>query len=624
MLGAPINDPAHAPMGATTVADGVEFRVWAPDADRIDVEIEGHPHTPLKRNAEGVWIGRIGGLATGTRYRYRIDDRWGYPDPYSRSQPEGPHGPSEVIDAASYLWHDGNWRGLTARGLTIYELHVGAYTHEGTFDALTEQLDAIAALGVRAIELMPIAEFPGARNWGYDGVNLFAPSHVYGGPKGLRNLVDAAHARGIGVILDVVYNHFGPDGNFLPQFSREYFTHRHETRWGDAINFDGPNSTMVRRFVIDNACRWFNEYHIDGLRIDAAFTIFDDSPRHILEELATTVRAVVPPGRQIVMIAETYENNVRYAHSADEGGLGFDAVWADDFHHVVHARAGHEYGGYYEDYAGTLKELARTINHGWLYEGQRSKHLGILRGTSASDLAAEHFVYCIDNHDQAANRAFGRRLSHVVGVEQHRAWSALLLLLPYTPMIFMGQEFAASTSFYYFTDHPGELGEQIRAGRHSEFAENENADERERRFPDPQDPRMFEESKLRLEERDTAAGRGTRELYTELLRVRVSDVVLSHQDRHHMRAHALSDTLLVVHLWHGHEHRLLVANFGIALDEAPLSAHNADELRALAWRSVLSTDNAGFGGGGGSARIDAETVSLPANTVVWLAAAELQ
>jgi maltooligosyltrehalose trehalohydrolase len=248
--------------------------------------------------------------------------------------------------------------------------------------------------------------------------------------------------------------------------------------------------------------------------------------------------------------------------------------------------------------------------------------LGILRGTSAADLAAEHFVYCIDNHDQAANRAFGRRLSHVVGVEQHRAWSALLLLLPYTPMIFMGQEFAASTSFYYFTEHRGELGEQIRVGRHSEFAQHESAEEQARRFPDPQDPRTFEESMLRLEERDTAAGTGTRELYAELLRLRGTDGVLSHQDRHQMRAYAASDTLLFVHLWHGHEHRLIVANFGIALDEAPLGAKIPAELRTLVWRGVLSTDDARFGGAGGSARIDAEMLSMPANTVVWLAARE--
>jgi maltooligosyltrehalose trehalohydrolase len=617
----PSRNAAHdSPMGATIVPGGVEFRVWAPNAQLIAVEIDGRPHMPLDREIGGIWAGQIGGIGAGTRYRYHVDGRWGYPDPYSRSQPDGPHGPSEIVDPAAFEWHDSDWPGLTAKGLSIYELHVGAYTPKGTFDALTAQLDAIASLGVTAIELMPVAEFPGRRNWGYDGVNLFAPSHVYGGPEALRRLVDAAHARDLGVILDVVYNHLGPDGNALPQFSSDYLTRHRDTRWGDGFNFDGPNSAMVRRFVIDNARHWLTEYHIDGLRVDAAFTIVDRSPRHILEELATAARSAVPPERQIVMIAETYENDVRYAHTAAEGGLGYDAVWADDFHHVVHARSSREYGGDYEDYTGTLEELARTINHGWLYEGQRSKRLGMQRGTSAKDLAAEHFVYCIDNHDQAANRAFGRRLSHVVGIDQHRAWSAVLLLLPFTPMIFMGQEFAASTEFYYFTDHHAELGEQIRAGRHSEFAENESVEERERRFPDPQALRVFEESRLRLEERDTPVGRGTRALYAELLSLRRNDAVLSRQDRQQMRAYAASDTLLLIHLWHGKEHRLLVANFGVAVEKTQLKTSLPPEISALMWRSLVSTDDARFGGAGGSAQVTNGLLTMPANSAAWLAA----
>lgn len=611
-------------MGAQTVAGGVEFRVWAPSARVIAVEIDGRPLSPLRRDADGVWSGIVPAIGAGTRYRYHVDGRWGYADPYSRSQPDGPLEPSEVIDPSSYVWGDADWRGLSVKGLIIYELHVGTYTPEGTFDALIGELDAIAALGVTAIELMPVAEFPGARNWGYDGVNLFAPSHIYGGPAGLRRLADAAHARGMGIILDVVYNHLGPDGNALPQFSRDYFTSRHHTEWGTAINFDGPNSAMVRRFFVDNACYWLNEYHIDGLRIDAAFTIFDDSDRHILEEIATTARASVSPQRSIIMIAETYENDVRYIHAASQGGFGFDAVWADDFHHVVHAQASQEHTGYYEDYTGTLDELARTINHGWLFEGQRSKHLGILRGTTAGDLPAAHFVYCVDNHDQAANRAFGRRLSHLIGIERYRAWSALLLLLPYTPMIFMGQEFAASTSFYYFTDHHAELGEQIRTGRHSEFARHESAEQRNRRFPDPQDPRVFEESRLQLAERTTPAGTDMRALYTELLRLRKNDAVLARQDRHQMRAYAASDTLLLVHLWHQREHRLIIGNFGIALDQTAANANVPGTLPRLRWSVALSTDEARFGGGAGTVQLDEELLSMPPNTVAWLTATERQ
>ena len=611
-----------APLGATIVRDGVEFRVWAPGAQRIDLEIEGGPHAPLEHEASGIWSGHVPGICAGTRYRYRVDGRWGYPDPYSRSQPEGPHGPSEIVDPAAYAWHDGRWLGLTASGLVIYELHVGTYTAEGTFDALIGYLDSLAALGITAIELMPVAEFSGARNWGYDGVDLFAPSHIYGGPGGLKRLVDGAHQRGIGVILDVVYNHLGADGNYLSQFSRDYFTSRHETRWGDAINFDGDNSAMVRRFVVDNACYWLNEYHIDGLRIDAAFTIFDSSGRHILEELASSARASVPPLRGVVLIAETYENDVRYAHAASDGGLGYDAVWADDFHHVIHAISNSDRSGYYEDYAGTLDELARTINQGWLFEGQRSKHLGILRGTSAGDLAAAHFVYCIDNHDQAANRAFGRRLSSLVDADLYRAWSALLLLLPFTPMIFMGQEFAASTGFYYFTDLPEDLADSIRAGRHSEFADNDDPAERERRFPDPQDVGVFEASKLGDDDRNTAAGAGVRALYAELLCVRRTDSVLQRQDRSQMRAYALAGTLLVVHLWHGSEHRLIVGNFGPSLTMAVAEANLPAELRGLAWATQLSTDEPRFGGAGHKGGIDAQLISMPPNAVAWLSATE--
>jgi maltooligosyltrehalose trehalohydrolase len=613
-------DHHRSPLGATLVDDGVEFRVWAPTVHSIGVELEDRAPVPLALGEDGVWSAIVRGIGAGTRYRFHIDDRWGYPDPYSRSQPEGPRGPSEVVDPAAYAWRDADWHGLTAKGLSIYELHVGAYTPEGTFDALARELDALAALGVNALELMPIAEFPGTRNWGYDGVDLFAPSHIYGGPAALKRLVNAAHARGLGVILDVVYNHLGPDGNFITQFSTDYFSNRHETRWGDGINYDGPNNEMVRRFFIDNACYWLQEYHIDGLRIDAAFTIVDDSERHILEELATAARASVAPARGIVMIAETYENDTKYVRAPADGGFGFDAVWADDFHHVVHAMASHERGGYYQDYAGTLDELARTINHGWLFEGQESKFLGIMRGTSAGDLPAEHFLYCMDNHDQAANRAFGRRLSYLVGVEQHRAWSGVMLLLPYTPMIFMGQEFAASTGFFYFTDHGPDLGEAIRVGRHAEFAAHEHPEEQARRFPDPQDPRMFEDSKLRLEERDTGAGAGTLLLYSDLLRLRKDDGVLSRQDRHGMHAYAASETLLVVHLWHGREHRLIVANFGIALDDSPEHAHVTAPLRELEWTTVLSTDDTRFGGGGGDVRFDTELISMPANTVAWLAA----
>ncbi len=333
---------------------------------------------------------------------------------------------------------------------------------------------------------MPVAEFPGTRNWGYDGVDLFAPSRNYGGPDGLRRLVDAAHRRGLGIILDVVYNHFGPDGNYLPRYAQEYLTSRYSTPWGDGVNYDGERSDMVRRFVIDNARYWLREFHIDGLRLDATFAIFDHSPRHILEEIATCARASVE--HDVVLIAETHENDARYLRPASEGGFGFDAVWVDDFHHAVHTTASREHSGYYADYDGTLEQLARTIRRGWLFEGQPAEHFGGTRGTPSEGLPAHSFVYCIQNHDQVGNRAFGRRFSHLVGAGLDRPWAALLLLLPYTPMLFMGQEFAASSRFYFFTDHTPELGKLIVEGRRQEFARFTGTDDRrqQRELPDPQ------------------------------------------------------------------------------------------------------------------------------------------
>jgi maltooligosyltrehalose trehalohydrolase len=610
----------HAALGANVVDGGVQFRVWAPDAQRIDVQIEDVLF-PLVREDGGVWYGFVPGIAAGVRYRYRIDDRGAFPDPYARSQPDGPHGPSEIVDPDTFAWHDEAWPGLPPDGLVIYELHVGCYTPEGTFEALIDELDALKRLGVNAVELMPVAEFPGARNWGYDGVDLFAPSRNYGGPDGLRRLVDAAHQRGLGVILDVVYNHFGPDGNYLLQFSPRYVTDRYATPWGDAVNYDGDHSDMVRRFIVDNACHWLREYHIDGLRLDATFAIFDRSPRHILEEIATNARACVD--RRVVMMAETHENDARYLRSASEGGFGFDAVWADDFHHAVHTTASHEHIGYYADYDGTLEQLARTIRRGWLFEGQPSDRFGGTRGTPSDGLPARSFVYCIQNHDQVGNRAFGRRFSHLVGTGLERPWAALLLLLPYTPMLFMGQEFAASSRFYFFTDHNPELGRLVTEGRRKEFARFTGFDDprQQREIPDPQSEHTFFDSKLDLHERDEGVGEQTYRMYAELLGLRRRDAVLQRQDRTRMDVDVAGD-LLLVHMWHGREHRLLAANLGMGVDAAPSAIGVPRKLLGPRWQPIISTDERRFGGTDGHIRFDGHLVSMPPHTVAWLAASE--
>jgi len=610
-------------MGANVAPGGVSFRVWAPEARSVDVQLE-HVEVGMRRDDRGVWSAFVDGAAAGARYRYRIDGGGSFPDPYARWQPEGPHGPSAVVDPSAYAWHDAAWKGLSPAGLVIYECHVGTYTRDGTFAALAADLPRLRDLGVSAIELMPLADFPGSRNWGYDGVNLFAPAHVYGDPDALRRLVDEAHRHGIGIILDVVYNHFGPDGNYLLQYSPAYLTDRHRTPWGDAINYDGEHAGWVRRYIIDNASYWLSEYHVDGLRLDATFAIIDDSPRHVLADLTDAVRARVAPRRGIVLIAETHENDTRYLRPTAAGGLGFDAVWCDDFHHAVHTAASHEHSGYYVDYDGTMDELARTINRGWLFEGQVSRHLKVPRGTPSDGLRASNLVYFIQDHDQVGNRAFGRRLSHLVGAAAQKPWAALHLLLPYTPMLFMGQEFVASSRFYYFTDHRPELGRQIVEGRRAEFAgfagfrDPAEADA----IPDPQADQTFLDSKLDLSERDQGIGAERFALNRELIALRRRDAVLRRQDRRAMRAIAASASLLLVHLWHGQRHRLIVANFGVAIDAPPHATGVPADLARLDWHPLLSTEERRFGGTDDHVRFDHAMVALPPQSVILLAATQ--
>ena len=550
-------------MGARVTPDGVRFRVWAPAARTVEVDL-GSRSVALARTDDGVWDGLVVGVGAGSRYRFELDGQGSYPDPYSRSQPDGVHGPSEVVDPTAYAWHDAGWRGLRTGGLVIYQCHVGTATPEGTFDSLSGQLPRLKALGVTAVEPLPVAEFPGTRNWGYDGVDLFAPTRAYGGPSGLKRFIDAAHRQGLGLILDVVYNHLGPDGNYLRQFAPDYFTDRYQTPWGEAINYDGPRSGWVRRLVLDNARYWIHEYHADGLRLDATHAIHDVSPRHILRELSDCVRESLPADRSVVLIAESSENDVRYLLPSADGGLGMDAVWADDFHHALRRYLLGDDEGYYRDYSGTLDEVARCLQQGWLYEGQRSTHTGKPRGTPARDRPACQFVYVIQNHDQVGNRAFGERLNHQLDLARYHTASALLLFLPYTPLLFMGQEFAASTPFQYFTDHTPELGRLVTEGRRREFAAfSAFADPSVRQtIPDPQAVSTFERSKLRLSELETSPGRETIELYQALLRLRCEDPVLADQDRAHMAADTLGPDVLLVRRWRGSEQRLLVANFG--------------------------------------------------------------
>jgi maltooligosyltrehalose trehalohydrolase len=520
--------------GALPHAGGVRFRVWAPAARHLTLVLHGGPaageHPVAPASAPGLYEAVVPGIGAGQRYTYRIDGGDLRPDPASRFQPEGVHGPSEVVDPATYTWNDAGWTGIPPRDLVFYELHVGTFTPEGTYAAAAARLPALRDLGVTAIELMPIADFPGQRNWGYDGVALFAPARPYGRPEDLRRFVDAAHRLGLAVFLDVVYNHLGPEGAYVMVFNPQHLTDRHETPWGRAVNLDGPDSLMIRQFLIDNALHWVREYHLDGLRLDATHALIDRSPRHLLHELTHTVREHA--GRPVVLIAEDHRNLARLVQDELADGWGLDGVWADDFHHVVRRMVAGDAHGYYGDFEGTAEELARTLRQGWLYTGQFSRHSNRPRGTDPSAIAMRRFIVCIQNHDQVGNRAFGDRLNHVVDEATWRAVSAVLLLAPMTPLLFMGQEWAASTPFCYFTDHEPGLGQLVTDGRRREFAAFPAFADAETaaRIPDPQAPGTFEQSQLQWSERSQARHARSLALYRALLELRHAHAALGADD----------------------------------------------------------------------------------------------
>jgi maltooligosyltrehalose trehalohydrolase len=473
-----------------------EFRVWAPDRRQVDVVlpgISGGTRAPMRRREGGWWAATVSGAGPGTDYAFSIENGPALPDPRSPFQPAGIHGPSRVVDHGAFAWSDGGWRGLPLAGSVLYECHIGTFSREGTFDGAIGRLEHLAALGVDAVELLPVAEFSGDRGWGYDGVDLFAPHHAYGGPDGLKRLIDAAHARGLGVLLDVVYNHLGPAGNYLPRFG-PYFSGRHRTNWGPAVNFDGPDSDEVRRFVIDNALMWLRDYHCDGLRLDAVHAIADDSATHILEQLAAEVAALAAHlGRPAFVIAESDLNNPVFVRSADAGGYGLDAAWADEWHHALHATLTGDRSGYYADF-GPLPLLAKALRQAWVYDGSYSPHRRRVHGRPPAGLAGSQFVVFTQNHDQVGNRAAGQRTAALIGDGRLRVAAALLLTSPFVPLLFQGEEWGASTPFQYFTSHADpELGRAVSDGRRGEFAAFGWAPED---IPDPQDPATFERSRL--------------------------------------------------------------------------------------------------------------------------------
>jgi maltooligosyltrehalose trehalohydrolase len=508
--------------GATLSGDGAEFRVWAPWQDALTLRLfrnsEEARDVPMRRDGDD-FVATLS-AAPGDRYSYVLEDGLAVPDPVSRFLPEGVHGPTEIVDPTAFSWTDSAWRGVELRDYIIYELHVGAFTPEGTFDAAIGKLDYLQELGTTVLEIMPVAACPGTRNWGYDGVSPYAAQASYGGPEGLKRFVDAAHRAGLAVMLDVVYNHLGPEGNYLPRFG-PYFTDQHHTPWGAAVNYDAQGCEHVRRYVVENARYWIRECHLDGLRLDALQTIKDDSPYHIVAEIRDNVQGLARElKRTVCVIAETDENDARYTRSRREGGYGLNAVWSDDFHHAVHALLTGEREGYYQDF-GDPQQIVRALRDGYVFQGEHSNFWQSRRGTSPAGMPLPANVICLQNHDQVGNRAKGERLTALVPRGARKAAAALLLLAPHTPLIFMGQEYEEAAPFQFFADfQDNALKKAVSEGRRSEFKDFDFND-----VPDPEDPATFQRSKLTWA--DGMANRAMLEWYRQLLQLRKEYVTAS-------------------------------------------------------------------------------------------------
>ena len=509
----------EGPLGASRLPSGEwKFVLWAPHWRQASVHILGAKEriVDMSRCDRGYHFANIEPVEAGMRYLYRLDGSRELPDPASRFQPEGVHGPSQLVDTSAFEWADREWKGVELEGSIFYELHVGTYTPAGTFNALIGHLEDLRSLGVTTIEVMPVAQFPGAHNWGYDGVFPFAPQNTYGGPEGLQQMVDAAHARGLGVALDVVYNHLGPEGNYLCAYA-PYFTDRYRTPWGEAINYDGAGSDEVRRFFRENALYWLEQYHFDALRLDAVHGIFDFSALPFLAELKTSVAELSQLlGRHVHLIAESDLNDARVIAPRERGGYEIDAQWSDDFHHSLHTLLTKEKTGYYQDF-GRVWHLAQTLKEGWCYSGQYSQYRQRRHGNSPQGISPSHFVVCNQNHDQVGNRAAGERLSALVDFEALKLAAGVTLLSPYVPILFMGEEYAETAPFQYFISHlDPSLVEAVRRGRREEFAAFGWQD----LVPDPQDEATFRRSQLQHRLKKEEPHATLLRFYNELIRVR--------------------------------------------------------------------------------------------------------
>jgi maltooligosyltrehalose trehalohydrolase len=580
-------------LGATYLGDGrCRFLVWAPSANRVEVHLTAPAERvlPLEKDGKGYHHVIVENMMPGSLYFYRLNGQAERPDPTSKFQPQGVHGPSQVVDS-NFSWSDEGWTGLPFENYIIYELHTGTFTAEGTFTAVIPHLDMLGELGITALELMPVAQFPGNRNWGYDGVYPFAVQESYGGPQGLQQLVDACHSRGMAVVLDVVYNHLGPEGNYLADFG-PYFTGRYQTPWGRALNFDGPDSDEVRRFFIENALYWIREFHIDALRLDALHAILDTSPFTFIEELAHSVHNEAKKlNRKVYLIGESAANDARLIRDVPAGGYGLDAQWNDDFHHAVHVLLTGEKTGYYQDY-GKFRQLVKAFAEGFVYSGEYSAYRQRRHGMSSEDIPARRFVVFIQNHDQVGNRAQGDRLSKLVSFEKMKLAAALYLLSPFVPLVFMGEEYGETAPFTYFTSHSeSALIEAVRKGRREEFA----AFRWQGEIPDPQDEATFKSACLNHHLRHESEHKKLFACYQELIRLRKEVPALRNLDKKAMKVTGYEkEKILFLHRWQDESEAVIIYNCG---EGEPAVKLPVPEGR---WRKRFDSAEVAWGGGDSS------------------------
>ena len=620
------------PVGAEIQsAGGAHFRVWAPRRTGVEVLLyeSGAGGAVLSAHAmesegNGYFSAQVAAASPDSLYRYRLDGDAAFPDPASRFQPDGPHGPSQVIDPGTFAWSDAGWKGVSIEGQVIYELHIGTFTREGTWAAAADELAELAALGITVIEVMPIADFCGRFGWGYDGVDLFAPTRLYGSPDDMRRFVDRAHGHGLAVILDAVYNHFGPDGAYFREFSPDYFTDRYVNDWGEPINFDGENAGPVREFFIANAGYWVDEFHLDGLRLDATQQIFDASESNVMTEITRRVRKAAP-GRATIVVAENEPQHTRLARPVEQGGYGIDALWNDDLHHTAMVAMTGRAEAYYTDYLGSPQEFISAAKWGYLYQGQRYRWQKQPRGTPGFGLPPAAFINYIQNHDQVANTACGERLHEVTTPGRLRALTAYILLAPGTPMLFQGQEFASSSPFLFFADHNPELAKAVRKGRGEfmrQFPSVATA-EAQARLADPGDPETFERCKLDLREREEHAT--VYALHRDLLALRKADPAFRAQKPGAVDGAVLGAEAFVLRFSPGTgDDRLLLVNLGRDLNPYPAPEPLLAPLEGCGWEVLWSSEDPRYGGCGTPALETEEGWKLPGHAAVVLRLKEIR